>query len=304
MDTRFLILTFGNLVVGTGSLVIAGILAPIAKDLDVTVSAAGQLTTAYALAFAIGAPIVAFAAGSIDRKVLLLAGLIGTAATTFLGAMATSFELLLISRVLAGLSGAAFSPTAIAVAAALSAPERRGQAIALVFGGLTLASVAGVPLGTWAGDLIGWRGVLAGVGIGAFVSLVATAIMLPGQIVLPPANAAVWRSVVYSSKLRALLGVTMLQIAGTFAVFAFMGPYLINRHDMGTAGITAILALYGVAGFLGNLVAGRLIDRASPVTVTNGALGAVAAGLAALIGTFKIGLRNFPYLAEKQGEWT
>jgi predicted MFS family arabinose efflux permease len=253
-------LTAGALVMGSGSLVIAGILDPIAADLSVPVSLVGQLTPAYAIAFAIAAPILSVLAGRFDRRTVLIASLLGFALASFLGAVAPSFELLLLSRVLAGIAGAAFTPNAVAIGGSLVAPEQRGQAISLVFGGFTLAAVIGVPIGIWLGLHIGWRETLIAV---SFLALVAAACIRFGVtsgVTLPAADLRKWNIVLHDRSALLIVATTMFSIAGTYAVFSYIGPFLTPTVGGNPDRLALLLAIFGASGFVGNLISGRLVD--------------------------------------------
>ena len=289
MNRSLLLLTAGNLVVGTGSLAITGILAPIAAELGVTVAGAGQSTTAYAAAFALGAPAIAMTLGHLDRRAVLLAGLVVFTAASLLGAVAPSFEVLLASRVLAGLGAAAFSPNAVAVASAVVAPERRGWAIALVFGGWTLAGVFGVPLGTWLGLHAGWRWALALVaGMGLAVVL-ASLKGLPRDVRLPPTDLRRWAVLVHERRYALSLSVTAVATVGSFVLFSFMGPFLAAGWGLGGDAIASTLMLFGAAGVAGNLASGRAVDRFGPKRVAEANLAGVAAALGLVALAFASG---------------
>jgi predicted MFS family arabinose efflux permease len=275
-------LTAGALVMGSGSLVIAGILQPIATDLDVPVSLVGQLTPAYAIAFAIAAPLLSVLVGRFDRRDVLVASLIAFALASLLGAFAPGFELLLISRILAGIAGAAFTPNAVAVGSSLVAPEQRGQAISLVFGGFTLAAVIGVPLGIWLGLHIGWRETLVAVSIMAVMAAGLIRFGVPRGVTLPAADLGKWKSVVHDRTALLMFATTMFSIAGTYAVFSYIGPFLSPAVSGDADQLALLLALFGVAGFIGNLASGRLVDRiGASLTVKLNQIGVIA-GLATL----------------------
>lgn len=285
MDTRLLYLTLGNVFIGTGAMVMTGILGPVAADLDVSVSAAGQVTTAYAMAFALGAPVIAALSGSLDRKILLSFALFGFALSSLLSAFAPNYTTLMAARVFGGLCAAAFSPTAVAVAASLVPPAQRGRAIALVFGGMTIASVLGVPLGTWVGLAVGWREMLAGLGLLSLAALAALWIGMPAGLHLPPATLSRWGQALRLPVVRLLLGVTLFQIGGSFVIFAFFGPYLAEVTGLSGDGIAMMLFVFGLSSLIGNFVAGWAVDRVGAPRVTHGAIALTALSIFALLGT-------------------
>ncbi|MFC5661510.1 MFS transporter [Kitasatospora misakiensis] len=156
VPVRLLLLALGTFAVGTDTMVMAGILGPIADDLGVSVTAAGQLVTVFALGYALLAPPLAALTARWPRRRLLLTALAVFGAANALSALAPSYGTLLATRVLAAAGAALYTPTANAVATTLVTPERRGRALATVLGGMTVATALGVPLGTWIGRT-DWR---------------------------------------------------------------------------------------------------------------------------------------------------
>jgi predicted MFS family arabinose efflux permease len=279
MNTKLWSLTAGALAMGTGSLVVAGVLAPLATELGVSTALAGQLITVYAIAFAIGAPLSALLLARWCRRRVLLLGLSLFGVASIMGALAPSFGWLLASRVLAGLGAAIFTPNATAVAASLVPPEQRGRAIATVFGGFTLASVFGVPLGTWLGLHVGWRETL---GVVVVLTVLATLLVvwrIRGRIELPPADLRSWITIGRDRQALRMLATTGLAIAGTYTVFSYVGPFLASRGEIRADGVAALLMLFGAAGVVGNAASGSLIDRLGARRMVLANLVLVAAGL-------------------------
>src|ERR1700722_3636745 len=160
--------------IGTEAFVIAGLLPVIAADLQISLATTGQLVTAYAITYAIGSPILAVTFNNLDRRTVLTFALCCFIAGNVLAVLAGSFATLLAARMLMALGAGLCMPTALAVAVAIAAPERRGRAIALVTSGLTIATVLGVPFGTWIGNQYGWRStfiMVAGLGALALAGL-------------------------------------------------------------------------------------------------------------------------------------
>lgn len=146
--------------IGTEGFVIAGLLPGIAADLQISVSAAGQLVTAYALTYAVGSPILAVTLNNVDRRTVLALALSTFIAGNLVAMMTSGYMLLLASRMLMALGAGLCMPTALGVSVAVASPERRGRAVALVTSGITVATVVGVPLGNFVGSLFGWRATL------------------------------------------------------------------------------------------------------------------------------------------------
>jgi predicted MFS family arabinose efflux permease len=282
MNTKLWSLTSGALAMGTGSLVIAGVLGPVAEEMHVSTALAGQLVSIFAIAFAVGAPLASLLLARWCRRHVLLLGLGLFGVAALMGALAPSFGWLLASRLLAGLGAAIFTPNATAVAARLVPPEQRGRAIATVFGGFTLASVFGVPLGTWLGLHVGWRETL---GLVVALSAVATtwvAISIRGRIELPPADLRSWLTIGRDRQALTMLATTGVAIAGTYTVFSYIGPFLAQHAHVGGDGVAALLMLFGAAGVVGNAVSGRLVDRLGAQRVVLANLTLVVSGLVLL----------------------
>jgi predicted MFS family arabinose efflux permease len=282
MNTKLWSLTAGAMAMGTGSLVIAGVLAPLAAELQVSTALAGQLVSAYAIAFSVGAPLAALLLSRWCRRRVLLLGLGLFGVASLLGALAPSFGWLLASRVLAGVGAAVFTPNATAVAASLVPPDQRGRAIATVFGGFTLASVFGVPLGTWLGLHVGWRETLGLVVVLTAMATVWVSLSVRGPIALPPANLRSWLAIGRDRAALVMLATTGVAIAGTYTVFSYIGPFLAEQALVGGDGVAALLMLFGAAGVAGNALSGRVVDRLGPQRVVLVNLGLVIAGLVLL----------------------
>ena len=171
--------------IGTEAFVIAGLLPAIAGDLQISVAAAGQLVTAYALTYAIGSPIIAVTLNNMDRRAVLTLALAGFIAGNLLAVVATGFPLLLVSRMLMALGAGLCMPTALGVSVAVASPERRGRAVALVTAGMTVATVVGVPLGTLVGHLFGWRATFVLVALLGAVALTGLFLGLPRGLPKP-----------------------------------------------------------------------------------------------------------------------
>ncbi len=249
-----------NLVIGSAAFVLGGILAPLARDLGVSVPSAGQAMTAYALSTALLAPLVLLGTGRWPRKHALLLALLLFAAGNVLCALADSLTALLIGRVLMGL-GAVFTPIAAGIAVALVAPAQRGKALALVFLGISLSYVVGVPLGAWLGLQYGWHTpvwIAAGTSTAA---LVAVALWVPARIDAPGAGFAGLGSLLARRDVLSVLLTTLLYFSAIFAVFSYIGPVLQALSPMSGARLSVTLALFGLSGVAGTLIGGVANDR-------------------------------------------
>ena len=273
MNHKLWALTLGNFAVGTGSLIVAGILPAIASGLGTSVAVAGQLVTIYGLALAIGAPLLAMATGRIERRPLMLGGLGVFVLACLAGAFATNFTMLALSRALAGVGAALFTPNAAALAAQLAPPERRGRAIALVFAGFSLASVVGVPLGTCVGGEFGWRSAFVLVAALALLAIILLAKTLPRGVPVAVVARRSWFRLFRQLAPMLAVTATALNMAGQYALFTYIAALLAQLHGIGSTGLSALLVWFGVAGVLGNAVAGRLVDRVGAARVASFGIG-------------------------------
>ncbi|MFC6897368.1 MFS transporter [Nonomuraea dietziae] len=226
MTPKLYALALGNFAVGTGMFVTAGLVLPIAGDLGISPSAAGQLMTVFALAYALLSPVLAALTAKLSKRRLLLIGLGVLAAGNALTALSPTFGLMLGTRVIAAAGAAMVTPVASAVATALVGPERRGRALALVMGGLTVASAIGVPLGTWMGDVAGWRSALwLVVGLAA-VGFAAVALVVP-DVRLPASTRIRDRFTPLADRgVLAVLLTQLLIFAGGFSAYTYLGSLI------------------------------------------------------------------------------
>jgi DHA1 family inner membrane transport protein len=272
MDKRLIVLASGMFAIGTDSFVVAGVLSQVSASLGVSVALAGQMVTLYAISYALLSPVIAAAAAHWPRKRLLLTGLAVFVVGNVVTAVAPNIELVLASRLIAGLGAAMFSPTATATGASLVPPEQRGRALAIVIGGLSSATALGAPLGTFIGGALDWRatmwfvaavGTLAGLGVAWRLPKIPT-----------PAAVSLSRRLAPLADTRVLLTLltTWLVYAGLFLVYTYIGL----SFDRATGGdsrvLAALLLLWGVSATAGNLAAGRLTDRYGSRHIINAAI--------------------------------
>jgi predicted MFS family arabinose efflux permease len=263
--------------IGTEAFVIAGLLPVIAADLQISLAATGQLVTAYAMTYAIGSPILAVTFNNLDRRTVLTFALCCFIAGNVLAVLAGSFATLLVARMLMAVGAGLCMPTALAVAVAIAAPERRGRAIALVTSGLTIATVLGVPFGTWIGNQYGWRSTFIMVaGLGA-VALAGLLFGLPRG--LPRTTATLSQRLALARRpavLHALL-ITAFWAIGGLTVFTYLAVPL-RQLGLSPTEISFALLIFGMAAAIGNMLGGTLADRIGPVpTATLGLIAMVIA---------------------------
>jgi DHA1 family inner membrane transport protein len=249
-----------NLVIGTGAFVLGGILAPLASDLGVSVATAGQAMTAYALSTALLAPLLLLATGHWPRKRALLLALLLLGTGNVLCALAESFSALLIARVLMGL-GAVFTPISAGIAVATALPARRGKALGVVFLGISLSYVVGVPLGAWLGLQYGWQVPIWLVALLCALAFAAVARWVPAAIDAPGARFAGLGALLARRDVLGVLAVTLLYFIAIFAIFSYIGPVLQALSPMTGERLSLTLALFGLAGVAGTLIGGVANDR-------------------------------------------
>jgi DHA1 family inner membrane transport protein len=249
-----------NLIIGSGAFVVGGILAPIAQDLQVSIPAAGQAMTAYALATALLAPPALLLTGRWSRKRALLASLMVFMLGNVICASASSLPVLLAGRVLMGL-GACFTPVAAGIAVALVEPARRGQALALTFLGMSLSYVIGVPLGAWLGLAHGWHAPIWVVVGACVVALAAVACWVPADIRAPGARFDGLGALLARRDVLGVLLTTLLYFIAIFIVFSYIGPVLQALVPMDREQQALTLALFGLSGVAGTLLGGAANDR-------------------------------------------
>jgi MFS transporter, DHA1 family, inner membrane transport protein len=262
MPRLLYLLALCNLVIGTGAFVPAGILANIAAALNISVAAAGQMMTVYALATAVLAPLALVLTGRWPRRRALWVGMALFALGNAVCALSDALPLLLAGRVLMGI-GAMFTPVAAGIAVALVEPARRGRALALVFVGISMSYVIGLPLGAWLGLRYGWHVPVAGV---AAISLLMVALLLawlPRDIAAPGASFKGLRPLLSQPAVLWTLGLTLLYFTAIFLVFAYIGPVLQALVPMSGERLSVTLMLFGLAGVAGTVLGGWANDRFS-----------------------------------------
>lgn len=255
------LLAFATFAVGTTAYVVSGVLPEVAAELDVSVAAAGQLATAFALAYAVGAPVLATLAGRWERRRLITVALVVAGVGNLASALAPTYPLLIGARVLTALGAAALTPAATHAATLLAAPERRGRAVAGVFTGLTLALVIGVPAGTLLAGALGFRGVFAAVAGLCLLGAVLVRAVLPTVPAPPPIGLRARFAVAANPAVLAVLAVLVLGLLSVISVYTYIAPLLAETAGVTGAVLSAVLVAYGIGALIGNDLGGRLTDR-------------------------------------------
>jgi predicted MFS family arabinose efflux permease len=259
--TSLIWLTLGAFAIGTEGFMIAGLLPALARDLNVGLAAAGHLVTAFSLGYAVGAPVMAVLTAGLERRRLLAVAMGGFALANLLAALAPGYAGLLGARLLLALSAASFMPAASGYAAALGGPERRGRALSAITTGLTLAIIAGVPLGVLVGQGFGWRATFFGVAGLAALSLPGILTQLPRQ---PPGVTAGLGERLALAKRRDILAVlvtSVLTVAGTFTVYTYLGVFIAGVAGLGPQALAPVLLGFGLASAVGTQLSGSAADR-------------------------------------------
>ncbi|XVS63818.1 MFS transporter [Actinosynnema sp. CA-299493] len=261
MSARTYLLAAGAFAIGTSGYIVSGVLPAVSEELDVSHATAGQLLTAFAIAYAISSPVLAALTGRWERRTLLVVALGVAAVGNLLAALAPNYPLLLAARVVSALGAAVYTPAATLVATVLSPPEHRGRAVALVFGGLTFSLVLGVPAGNLLGGPLGYQGVFALIAAVSVLAAIAVRLWLP-RVDAPPAVGLRQRfAPAADRRVLMVLGLTVLACLAVFSVFNYIAPLLAVTADVEGAAVGILLIAYGLGSVLGNWAAGRLTDR-------------------------------------------
>jgi predicted MFS family arabinose efflux permease len=262
-------LAAGTFAVGTESFMIAGLLPGMAADLGVSVAAAGQLVTVFALAYALSSPVLTALTGRLNRRTLLIVSMTAFALANAVAWAAQGYWSLMAARVLLALAAGLYVPGANALASAVVAPERRGTAIAIVNGGLSLAIAFGVPLGALIGDGLGWRATFGGVAALSLLALAGLVFGLPRGIGtgLPTATLAERLRAAAQPAILLTLLVTTLWAMASYATYTYLAELVGDATTLRGARIGIVLFLWGVAAAVGLAIGGRAVDRRGPRAV-------------------------------------
>ena len=267
----------GNFVVGIGAFIVIGILVPMLQDLHLEKAQAGQVLTVYAIVYALTSPVLVALTGRFDRRDVLLAGLGLFALGSIVSALSGNFGLLLGSRVVAALGAALFTPVASAAGVGLAAPADRPRALGIVFGGLTLAQVAGVPLGSYLGYAFGWRSAFWAVVALSIVAIPTILVFVPRAISVPASSLATLGRVLASPPLMIAVAFTVLFMGGAYVVYTYIAPMMEARFALGPGGIMLFLIVFGVGAVVGNAIGAALTKRLGSVrTLALLAIGQIA----------------------------
>ncbi|MBL0585003.1 MFS transporter [Aeromonas caviae] len=280
MPLALFALTLSAFAIGTTEFVIVGLIPTIAEQLNVSLPSAGLLVSLYALGVAIGAPVLTALTGKLPRKWLLVGLMALFTVGNLLAWQAPGYESLIVARILTGLAHGVFFSVGSTIATGLVAKEKAASAIAIMFSGLTVALVTGVPLGTWIGQVFGWRETFLVVSLLGLVAMVGSMLLVPGN--LPKgADSSVREqlSVLTRKPLLLVYAKTALGYGGAFTAFTFLAPILQQVSGFSAGAVSLILLVYGVSVAVGNIWGGKLADRMGPLP----ALKLLFAGLAVVL---------------------
>jgi predicted MFS family arabinose efflux permease len=259
-------LTLSAFAIGTTEFVIVGLIPTIATSLGVSVPSAGLLVSLYALGVAVGAPVLTALTGRVPRKHLLLALMALFTVGNLVAWLSPSYEALMGARVLTGLAHGVFFSIGSTIATSLVTKEKAASAIAMMFTGLTVALVTGVPLGTFIGQTFGWQTTFLAVSLLGFVAFVGSLILVPNNIAIgKPASLATQLAVLKKPRLLLVYGMTTLGYGGSFIAFTYLAPILQEVSGFSAASVSLVMLVYGVSVAFGNIWGGKLADRKGPI---------------------------------------
>ncbi|MBW4982618.1 MFS transporter [Mameliella sp. CS4] len=260
----YAILSLCNFVIGMGAFSLIGMIEPMSEALQAPVTSVAFLLTVYSIAYAVTSPVLVALTGRIGRRRVLSAGLAIFATATALAALAPGMALLYPARVAAAAGAGMVSPVALAIAAALAPPERRGRALSSVFLGITLAQVAGVPVGSWLAYTFGWRSVFALVALMTLPCLFLVWTRVPAGLRFSPVTLRDLGGVLRDPVALLTVGFTVVFLGSIYMVFTYLPPLLSATMGYGRDGISLALLIFGIGAPLGNMVGGRMADRLGP----------------------------------------
>lgn len=273
-------LTLSAFAIGTTEFVIVGLIPTIAASLNVSVPSAGLLVSLYALGVAVGAPVLTALTGRVPRKQLLLGLMALFTVGNLVAWMAPGYEALMAARVLTGLAHGVFFSIGSTIATNLVPKEKAASAIALMFTGLTVALVTGVPLGTFIGQTFGWQSTFLAVSLLGAMAFVGSWLLVPNNLAQStPASLVAQFAVLKKPRLLLVYAMTALGYGGSFIAFTYLAPILQEVSGFSAGSVSLVMLVYGVSVAFGNIWGGKLADKKGPI----GALQIVFALLALVL---------------------
>lgn len=259
-------LTLSAFAIGTTEFVIVGLIPTIAASLGVSVPSAGLLVSLYAVGVAVGAPVLTALTGRVPRKHLLLGLMALFTLGNLVAWMAPGYEALMAARVLTGLAHGVFFSIGSTIATSLVPKEKAASAIALMFTGLTVALVTGVPLGTFIGQTLGWQATFLAVSLLGVIAFVGSWLLVPSNIASStPASLLTQLSVLKKPRLLLVYAMTTLGYGGSFIAFTYLAPILQEVSGFSASSVGLVMLVYGVSVAFGNIWGGKLADKKGPI---------------------------------------
>ncbi|MBW3227250.1 MULTISPECIES: MFS transporter [Marinobacter] len=280
MPIALFALTLSAFAIGTTEFVIVGLVPTIAQDLGVTLPSAGLLVSLYALGVAVGAPVLTALTGRWNRKWVLLSLMSLFIIGNVLAWMAPNYASLMTARILTGLAHGVFFSIGSTIATSLVSKDKEASAIAIMFTGLTVALVTGVPLGTFIGQTFGWRATFLTVAALGTIALIGSALLVPKNLKKSaPATLRQQLEVITHPRLLLVYAMTAVGYGGTFTAFTYLTPILEDVSGFAPGMVSLLLLVYGISVATGNIWGGKLADRLGPTS----ALYIIFGGLAAIL---------------------
>lgn len=259
------LLALAAFLIGTIEYIITGIIQMVAHDLHVTTSTAGLLVTSLALSAAIGAPIIIALTINMDRRKILTWALIIFILSNFITSISHSFEMVMITRILQGISGGTAIVVAMAVATRLVEREKRGTAIGIILMGLSSSLVLGVPIGTFLSSMIGWKALFAAIGVITLIPLIVVYRRIPSMKEQEPVTLRMQLSILKDKRILLAVAVTLFYVGGYSTLFTYLTPFLQKSANLSITEISGILLLAGICSFLGSSLGGMAADKKGPI---------------------------------------
>ncbi|MFF4208155.1 MFS transporter [Streptomyces sp. NPDC001796] len=284
MPLALFALAVGAFGIGTTEFVMMGLLPDVADDLHISIPTAGHLVSAYALGVVIGAPLLAAVTSRMSRRTVLIGLMALFVLGNALSALAPGYDSLLAARFLSGLPHGAFFGVGAVVATNLVAPERKARSVSLMFLGLTVANIAGVPVATLMGQHLGWRATFLGVSAIGLAAIASLLLLIPHDHTHAPAGGLRGElAALRSLPVWLALGTTVAGFGALFSAYSYVTPMLTDAAGYADSSVTLLLALFGVGATIGNLVGGRLADHSLRGTLFGGLV-----SLAAVLSLFPL----------------
>ncbi|WCP69628.1 MFS transporter [Vibrio tubiashii] len=289
MPIALFALTLSAFAIGTTEFVIVGLIPTMAADLSVSLPSAGLLVSLYALGVAVGAPVLTALTGNWPRKKVLLTVMSLFVLGNLLAWQAPGYNTLVMARILTGLAHGVFFSIGSTIATGLVSKEKAASAIAIMFTGLTVALVTGVPLGTYIGQTFGWQATFLIVALLGLIALIGSAALIPSNLKQPPATKlSAQLKVLTQPRLLLVYAITALGYGGTFTAFTFLAPILEEVSGFNSSAIGLIMLVYGVSVAIGNIWGGKMADTMGPIK----ALTVIFVGLALVLLVFNFTAYN------------